>query len=174
MNVAYSRVILALVIGWLSCCVNVMAQEDTGWLDVSSDAVSSGANMYIDGDFVSTIPAKVRVNSGRHTISFSKQNFETFEKVCDIKADNTLCLIVSLKASGKLVKVSTAEHAEIWLDGKFLNNGSWQGFLTFGNHSFESKIPGYATTIDVDFSNDSVAEYTIPTPQPEFGSITIT
>lgn len=174
MKVAYSKVILAIVIGWLSCCVNVMAQDDTGWLDVSSDAVSSGASMYIDGDFVSTIPAKIRVNSGRHTISFSKQNFETFEKVCDIKTDNTLCLIVSLKASGKLVKVSTAEYAEIWLDGKYLCKGSWQGFLKFGNHSFESKIPGYTSTIDVDFSLDSPENYTIPTPQPEVGSITVT
>ena len=166
MKVAYSKFILAIVIGLLSCCVNVMAQEDTGWLDVSSDAVSSGANMYIDGEFVSTIPAKVKVNAGRHTILIQKPHYETYEKTYDIKADNTLCLVISLKASGKLVKVSTAEYAGIWLDGKFVANGSWLGFLSFGKHCFESKIPGCTSTLDVDFTKDSTAEYTIPAPSP--------
>lgn len=174
MKVAYSKTILALVIGLLLSCVNVMAQDDTGWIDISSDVASSGANMFIDGEFVSTIPAKVKVGAGQHTISIKKQYHITYEKVYDIKADKTLCLIVSLKASGKHINISTAKYADIWLDGKFVAKGSWYGFLPYGKHCLESKIPGCVSKLDIDFSNDSGSKYTIPTPSPIVGSVVIT
>lgn len=151
------------------------AQEGYGWVDIASDNKSSGASMYVDGEFVTTIPAKVKILSGKHKVVIIKDKYLSFERECDVQADKTFCLSISLKASGDFVEFSTANAAELWIDGKFEKKSSWKGFLTYGKHVIEARMPGCPpSTLDLDFSASSDNKYIIVSPKPLVGTANIT
>lgn len=175
MKVAHIKILLVSLFLGLFCSVNAQAQEEFGWIDISSTSESSGANLYIDGEFVTMVPAKVKVSTGKHAISVRKSHYVSYEREYDIKKDKTLCLLISLKASGKVVTLTTEEYIEVWIDNKFVGNGSWTGFLEFGKHTIDSRLPGcYPTTMEIDFDKNSDSNYTLPIPKKELGSLNIT
>lgn len=171
----FRRFILVSLVGMMFYHNECHAQEGFGWVDIASDNKSSGASMYVDGEFVTTIPAKLKIPSGKHKVIIVKDKYLPFEKECDVLLDKTLCLSISLKASGDVVELSTAAHAELWIDGKFEAKGSWKGFITYGKHIVESRVPGcVASTLDIDFSATSEGKYIIVAPKPLTGTANFT
>lgn len=58
----------------------------------------TGAEIYVDGEFVGSTPSKVRVGVGRHTIQVKKSGFKTWERSLTVEADSDLTLSAVLDA----------------------------------------------------------------------------
>lgn len=176
MRVVYSKILLVFIAVLMLSCVNIQAQQGSfGWIDIAATSKSSGAAAYIDGVFVSTIPAKIKAPAGKHVISIKKEHYESFEQTYDITSDKTLCLYINLVSIGRAVKFTTAESAELWIDNTLVSNGSWSGFLAYGKHRIESRAPMCeAKILEIDFTAASKNEYVIPSPKPICGSAYIT
>ena len=106
----------------LLCNNIVFAQGEYGYIDVVTSTSSSGALMYVDGNFMSTVPALVRISEGKHIFSFQKDGYISYEQECIIKADRTLCMSINLHGSGKDVTLKTVKYAEIWIDGNYVSD----------------------------------------------------
>ena len=158
----------------LLCNNIVFAQGEYGYIDVVTSTSSSGALMYVDGNFMSTVPALVRISEGKHIFSFQKDGYISYEQECIIKADRTLCMSINLHGSGKDVTLKTVKYAEIWIDGNYVSKGEWKGFLQYGQHRIESRAPRCEPTIlELDYSELSDVYYILQAPSISMGSLSI-
>lgn len=168
-------IFLTFSLGLLICSHTVYAQNNIGWLEVKSTASSIGADIYIDGKFASTVPARLKVSAGKHTISIQRDFYENLEKAINIQSGQNTCLTAELRRNAKVLKIATQEDAEIWIDGKVVAIGSYSDLISFGEHTFESRLQGCRGHKEqITINAHSAESITLPAPQPIVGSIKIT
>lgn len=168
------RVLLALVIG-LIFCSHAYSQESVGWIEVISTPSSNGAEIYVDGQFVANVPAKLKVVVGTHKLSIQRKHYQSFERTLDIKDNETITLSALLTSNAKYMKLTTADKAEIWMDGEYLGKGTYSGIISFGKHVFESRIVGNRPGVkEIEISASTQETVAIDAPTPIMGTIKVT
>ena len=147
-----------------------------GWLRVSNSSVLSGAKVYIDEEFVGTAPlTSEKIPSGSHKVKIVKSLYHPHEATVTIEDGTTHNYAPELVPNFATVTLTTAQGAEIWVDGKLVGTTSWRGNLSTGSHRFETRKENHRSTlitknIDVKPANQS---YEIPAPEPISGALDI-
>lgn len=165
---------LSFLFGLLVSAQIVTAQELVGWIDVISTPSSKGAEIYVDGQFMANVPAKLKVSVGEHKVSIQRKHYQTFDTTLDVKENDVVTLSALLNTNAKYLKISTVENAEIWIDGEYVGKGSYSNIITFGTHIFESRLPGCDPTVaELDVTSRTKELVTLAAPSPIFGSLKV-
>lgn len=82
---------------------------------------------------------------------------------------------ITLSADAATVTLTVADNAEIWINGKRVGTGRWEGTLNSGTYIFEAKREGHKTiTLSKHITSTQPAQsYTLPAPTPIYGSIMV-
>ena len=168
-------IFLTFSLGFLICPHTAYAQNNIGWIEIKSTPSSIGADIYVDGNFTATVPAKFKATAGKHTISIQRDYYETLDKTLNVNSSQNTCLTVELQRNAKVIKISTQEDAEIWIDGEAVAIGNYSDLISFGDHTFETRLQGCKGHKEQIIINAQSAEsIALPAPQPIVGSIKIT
>lgn len=82
---------------------------------------------------------------------------------------------ITLLADAATVTLTVADNAEIWINGKRVGTGRWDGTLNSGTYIFEAKREGHkTTTLSKHITSTQPAQsYTLSAPTPIYGSIMV-
>lgn len=167
--------VLSLIFCLLFSSQITNAQEMFGWIDVISTPSSTGAEIYVDGQFIAKVPAKVKVSVGEHEVSIQKKHYKSFDTTLNIKENDVLTLSARLTTNAKYLKISTIENAEIWIDGKYAGKGTYSNIINFGKHQFEARLEGCEPTIaELEVDTNTKELITLSAPTPIYGSLKVT
>jgi hypothetical protein len=101
-------------------------KNDPAVLDVRSDAdpAAAGAQVWVDGQQVGTIPVQVNVGAGRHLVEIKKPDHDTFSSWIEVKEGERTTINPMLKgqARGSILVNADVPDAEVVLDGKALDD----------------------------------------------------
>ena len=177
-NMFYERIYrvraLLITIFGLFICSQAYSQESVGWIDVISTPSSKGAEIHVDGKFMATVPAKLKVTTGSHDVSIQRKHYKTFDTTVNIKEDETVTLSALLTTNAKYLKISTVENAEIWIDGEYVGKGTYSNIINFGKHQFEARLEGCEPTIaELEVDTNTKGLITLSSPSPIYGSLKV-
>jgi hypothetical protein len=105
-----------------------------------------GADLFIDGGKVGTLPWEGTLAPGRHRYQVRKDEVGSAPRNAIVVEGQTV--LVELKAGPlgpDLRFVVDPPSAELVLDGVSLGQGQWQGRLPVGRYLIEAREPGYAS-----------------------------
>ena len=90
-------------------------------------------------------------------------------------AGSTVDKRVTLIEDSAKVTITVADNAEIWINGKMKDTGSWSGTLNSGAYIFEARKAGCKSTkISKQISSSAAAQsITLPAPTPIVGTLIV-
>lgn len=113
-------------------------------LDVTAN--EPGADVFVDDEKIGTtpLPGPVLIDVGNRKIRVSKPGFKEFVKVEAVAGAGNVSVTADLPKEvhqGRLVVEAGAKDA-IFVDGKAVATGKWEGVLPSGGHSLRVTAPG--------------------------------
>lgn len=159
----------------LAILVCVVAQaQSVGWLQVSHTATSEGAELYVDGKYVTDVPAKVALSAGKHNIVLKKSLHLDYMASMNLKEGETSTLSVEMEKNYNYVSVVAPLDAQIVLDSKILGAGKWSGNLECGEYQLEARKKGYKpSTMTLTVTTGRSIAVTLPKQVPIMGYISV-
>jgi hypothetical protein len=109
----------------------------------SSNDSATGAQLFVDGAPVGTVPARVEVPAGKHRVEVKKAGFVDFADTADVAEGDQRQMVVDLKQAvkkGALLVTSDQPGADVFLDG--VRKDSTPALISDipeGQHSLEVK-----------------------------------
>ena len=109
-------------------------------------ASEPGADVFVDDEKIGTTPlaGPVLIDVGNRRIRVSKPGFKEFTKVEAVAGNGDVSVTADLPKEvhqGRLVVEAGAKDA-IYVDGKIVATGKWEGVLPSGGHSLRVTAPG--------------------------------
>lgn len=148
-----------------------------GWLNIESSGDLVGAEVYVDDERIGTTPIKsYKLASGTHNVRISKQMFKSYKATVLIEDNTPLNYNPTLEPNYANVTITSTASANIYIDENFKGTGTWTGKLEAGSHVIEARKNGHRTTLRevVIIPEDGSQSYTLPNPEPIYGSLTVT
>ena len=168
------RVLLAFIL-CVIMCMQAYSQKNIGWIDVISTSSSLGAEIYVDGQFMAKVPAKLKVMDGEHTVSIQRKHYTSFDTVVNIIENDVVSLSPYLISNAKYFRISMADNAEIWIDDECVGNGMYYDIISFGKHIFETRLAGCESTIvELELDSNTDELIVLAPPVPIHGSLKVT
>lgn len=119
----------------------VELEPNFGYLTVTSEP--NGADVYIDKDKVGVTPYSMKkVKTGQHNIRIEKDAYQPYTSVVDIQQGDMKTIEATLISDAALLTVTTADNAEIWINGEKKGIGSWSGSVSANKYTIEAHKPG--------------------------------
>lgn len=146
---------------------------------VSSLEVTSsepGADVFVDDEKIGTtpLPGPVLVDVGTRKIRVSKPGFKEFIKVEAVAGAGDVSVTADLAKDihqGRLVVEAGAKDA-IFIDGKAVATGKWEGVLPSGGHSLRVTAPGMlAYQSEVTIQDDKLRRIPITLEEQKGGGV---
>ncbi len=146
---------------------------------VSSLEVKSsepGADVFVDDEKIGTtpLPGPVMIDVGNRKIRVSKPGFKEFVKVEAVAGAGDVSITADLAREihqGRLVVEAGAKDA-IYVDGKAVGIGKWEGVLPSGGHSLRITAPGMiAYQSEVNIQDDKMRRLPITLEEQKGGGI---
>ena len=109
----------------------------------SSNDSATGAQLFVDGAPVGTVPARVEVPAGKHRVEVKKAGFVDWADVADVAEGDQRQMVIDLKQAvkkGALLVTSDQPGADVFLDG--VRKDSTPALISDipeGQHSLEVK-----------------------------------
>ncbi|MEI7420601.1 MAG: PEGA domain-containing protein [Prolixibacteraceae bacterium] len=165
----------------------VSGQEKDGKKDVLSDlkpafgtikintSPEQGATVLIDDiETDKTTPfIGERIKSGTHIITVKKDQFQPKSIEINVKDGETTEETITLISTAVNLTIETQPVADIFIDGKFVSNGKYQGKIQAGLTTFEAKKESYYTDKkDIEVRQGEPLNL-ILTVQPKQGNVNI-
>lgn len=124
--------------------LDLSLRPNYGSLSVKSRP-ESGLDIFIDGKATGkTTPATITgVESGEHTVTLKSKWYQPRSKKVAVSDEETTYLDMSLEAVYGTVSVKTRPASDIYIDGKKVGFGSYEGKLVEGVHTFSAKKERY-------------------------------
>lgn len=164
-----------IILRLLLLSITIDAQELGGWIDVISTPSSIGAQIIIDKQPLAKVPAKLNLSVGEHNVSINRQYHEPYDTTVVVKENDVITIAADLRKNAKNIRLSTADNAEIWIDGIYVGKGNYSGIITYGRHIIESKLTRCKPAIcDIVITADTKEHITIGDPSPIYGSLQVT
>ncbi len=115
-----------------------------------STTPEAGATVSLNGMETQKVTPCVfdRLPSGEHTITVSRDMYETTTQRFTIVAGENKPLSIVMKPTFAGVTINSDPKADIYINGQFKINGSWQGRLGPGVYTFEGKLDKHQTAIE--------------------------
>ena len=133
-----------------------------GSLDISS--TPAGADIWIDGTKVGTTPMLLpECLVGDHTVRISKAGYGDYTRTVALAEDATEEINCRLE-NGRPVVISAPEGADIYVDGRRVATGRFEGSLSYGSHTAYAARDGKQTgaqTIDVPMGSGALPDVTL-------------
>ena len=126
----------------LLACVTAQAQS-VGWLEVERTATSEGAELYVDGKYVTDVPAKITLSVGKHEVIFKSPLYLDYKASVNITKNLTSTLSIEMQKNYNHVTISAPLDVQILLNGKLIGIGNWSGNLLTGEYNLEAQKEGY-------------------------------
>lgn len=82
---------------------------------------AAGAQLYLDGALMGTVPARVEAHAGKHLVEVKKPGFKEFREQVDLAEGETRTMAIDLVAEAKkgaLLVTADVAGAEVWVDGQ--------------------------------------------------------
>ena len=148
--------------------VNVVLSPAFGWVNVSGRSVS-GANVYIDNEYIGKAPIKSgNLSSGVHSVKIVKDLHKEYNTDVEVKDGATVELSPALKANFATVRVKTPDAtAKIRVNNVVKGTGSWTGQLSPGSYRIEVSKDCHTSvfeSIEVKEGDDVSLDLDAPTP----------
>lgn len=123
--------------------------KDYGYIIINTAPVD-GATVFIDGKEMKMKTPFVsdRLPHGLHRIQIVKNLYKTQVDVISLE-DSKRVLNYELKPNRAELIISTADNAEIWIDGEKKGLGSWNGYVSADIHTIEARKTGFRTKTQI-------------------------
>lgn len=136
----------------------------------------AGASVYIDEKYIGKVPVKdFKIASGSHRVRILKEMYEPYNQTFTISDEQNLQMTPTLVPDFAEVTLSTAEGAEILVNGEYKGTRKWSGKLSNGSYIFETRMQGhipYKMSYDIS-RNDQGKTINLQGPTPIYGSLAI-
>jgi formylglycine-generating enzyme required for sulfatase activity len=121
--------------------VNVVLKPDFGTLKITSSP-ESGAAVSLNGIATGKVtPCDLeRVPSGNHTLTVTRDMYETATQRFTLTAGETKPVAFTLNPTFAEVALTTNPVADIYINGEFKANATWKGRLNPGVYTFEARL----------------------------------
>lgn len=130
----------------------------------------SGADVFVDGDFVGVTPVdNVRVSQGQHEVRFALNGYESTRQTFSVQAGDDTRVSATLRATtGSIRLQANVGGAQVFVDGRAVGIiPSGTGVLTIENvtpgiHQVTVVAPGYTTYVtDINVRSGQTASVTV-------------
>ena len=148
-----------------------------GWIELSGNEDSNGAQVFIDNVLVGTIPMKSNnLPSGEHNVKIVKPLYNPYSQIVVVKDNQTTKITPLLNADFSTVTITVDNDADIYVNEEKKGTGSWTGRLSSGTYVLETKKEGHrGTLMNVDITATQATQtIQLPSPTPIYGSLNIT
>lgn len=156
--------------------ISVRLQPAYGYINVPNTNTWKDAKVYINNEMIGTTPfTSNKLPSGRYNVRVVRPMYSSEEQWLVVEDGKTATFSKPLQPQFVTLKLSTKDNAEIWINGKKYNNGTWRGDLGFGSYKVECKKANHRTaetTLNVTF--DMATTIDLPSPTPITGALDIT
>ena len=158
--------------------LNLTLKAAFGRLSVSerSQPDLADASVYVDEKYIGKVPVKdFKIASGSHRVRILKEMYEPYDQTFTISDEQNLQMTPTLVPDFAEVTLSTAEGAEILVNGEYKGTRKWNGKLSNGSYIFETRMQGhipYKMSYDIS-RNDQGKTITLQDPTPIYGSLAI-
>jgi len=146
---------------------------------VSNDS-ATGAQLFIDGAAVGTLPAKVEVAAGKHLIEVKKANFKDYRDSVDVAEGDNRTMVIELQPEakkGSVLVTSDVAGADVYVDGVRKDAApALIGDLIEGTHTIEVRkdpLPPFKTVVQVVGNQQSKVDARIQAAVPQTGSLRV-
>ena len=120
-------------------CSFISSAQSVGWLSLKSE---TDATAYIDGQFVSTVPATIALEAGTHELVVSKDMYYDMEQTVTIVPDSLVVVEVALTKKYSDVSVTIPTNVKAYLDSYVITEADNPISLTYGEHVFTTSAIG--------------------------------
>ena len=147
-----------------------------GTLDINSNP--SGAEAYVDGQFVGFTPVRFGTRSGSHTVRVQQGGFDAFETNVNLTGGQTLrvdATLAQIRRTGSVTFSSQPQGAEVFVDGQRIGTTP-TAVSTFNEGSYQARfvLGGYQEA-NINFSVSAGSNQTVSaTMQGLSGSLRVT
>jgi len=108
----------------------------------------AGAELYVDGAMVGTLPWEGTLAPGQHVVWLSKDEMGSQPTVAQVLQARTTTVTLPVGRLGaRLGVVAEPAEARIFVDGVPVGAHRWAGRLPEGRHVFEARSEGYRTAV---------------------------
>ena len=133
-----------------------------GSLDINS--TPAGADIWLDGVRVGTTPMLLpECLVGEHTVRISKAGYGDYTRTFSLAEDATEEVGCRLE-DGRPVVIAAPAGADIYVDGRRVGTGRFEGSLGYGSHTVYAALDGKQTatqTVDVPQGSGSLPDVTL-------------
>lgn len=137
-----------------------------GSLRLTVDVAGSG--VAIDGESIGVSPLTeaLVLDLGKHTVTVSKAGFDSASQAVTISGGSETAVNITLVAQRHVAQlaVTTDDAATVFVDGKVVGKGRFEGPLTPGPHELRvtesGKVP-YAASVDLNDGETRTAQITL-------------
>lgn len=131
--------------------VNVTLRPNVGCIKLDGAEEYHGAHVFVDNERVGQLPLLVPdKKAGEHSVKVVKPLYKTYTQQVNVAAGDTVNVDVEMVANfAKVTVLSSDEQGEIWIDGKKMAVGKWEGALEIGEYKVEVKKDGHQPVTDV-------------------------
>ena len=158
--------------------VRLILRPAFGYLTIPATEELKGAEIYVDNRHIGTGSVnKYKLDSKQgYTLKIAKNLYNPYEASFDINDGQTTTLTPVLSGNFARARISAPKNAGIYVDGKLMAQGEWNGPLEEGNHVIEARLEGHTPSrkpVNVtDIKKPVVID--MPAPSPIFGSLELT
>ena len=149
--------------------------QSIGWLKVETGTSSKGAYLYVDGQYVSDVPATVALTAGAHKIAVKKDLYLDQELNVTIQANKVVEQSVNLVKNYSDVTIfSPVSGASIYVDGVCVGSEKSKTVsLLYGDHKIKVACWGYKDYEGVVTVTSTTSSLTIPSLEPKVGYLVV-
>ena len=162
--------------------LQVSLRPKFGWLTVDGDTQIYGAHVFAinmeteEITQLGTVPLqRVELNTGRYSLVILQDKYKEYNATVTIReAENTMIRPV-LVPNYSSVKLSASAMADIYVDGRKVGKGEWNGTLEYGTYLVETRQQSHHpafTKITISAGDANVA-YTLNNPVPLYGTLIV-
>ena len=162
--------------------LQVSLRPKFGWLTVDGDTQIYGAHVFAinmeteEITQLGTVPLqRVELNTGRYSLVILQDKYKEYNATVTIReAENTMIRPV-LVPNYSSVKLSASAMADIYVDGRKVGKGEWNGTLEYGTYLVETRQQSHhpAFTKMTISAGDANVAYTLNNPVPLYGTLIV-
>ena len=166
--------IVELKPGDLKQIIKLKLKPNYGTLQISTTP-ESGAKVSLNGmPTGKTTPCSIEmIPAGEHTVKVSYDLYETTSQKLTMNPGETKPLVINMNPAFSEVTLQSEPKADIYINGVFKANGSWQGRLTPAVYSFEAKLEKYNTATEKQTVEIGIPINLTLNPKPRTGNLKV-
>ncbi len=165
-----------LLLLFVVLCAEISANaQSVGWLELKKTTSSEGAEVYVDGMYMTDIPSKIMLPAGNHEIVVKRDLYLEHKASVKIESGKDASMSVNLEKNYNYVTFTVPMDAKIRINGKVVGVRTWSGNLKCGEYQVTAEMPGHiSTTSAVNVVVGRAQNITLPSPRVLKGDLRVT